>query len=254
MPTVVHHPFCKLGKHPAKRDKRNLLLADIIRDIKVPDHFSIDERYPGIKPQMWANDEIGDCVLAECANHYQHFKLVETGKIPRVTVDEVVKEYYIETGGVDSGLVLLDNIKHWRTLGMLLAGRLTYIDGFAQVTPTNKLQVQQTIFTKVGLKVGILLPLSAQAEFNAGRPWSKTAGSGTVKGSWGGHCVFVSGYDRNYVYCWTWGRIQAMTWAWFFKYCDEAYALFDNIDDSRSLTALIRVKALRDFLDKIEGE
>ena len=54
-----------------------------------------------------------------------------------------------------------------------------------------------------------------------------TSGPGSRKGSWGGHYVYVPGYTPPGPVCVTWGRKQQMTWAWFAKYCDEAYAVFD---------------------------
>jgi hypothetical protein len=44
-------------------------------------------------------------------------------------------------------------------------------------------------------------------------------------GSWGGHAVYLVAYDQNTLTCITWGQLKKMTWAWFDKYCSEAYAL-----------------------------
>ena len=44
-------------------------------------------------------------------------------------------------------------------------------------------------------------------------------------GSWGGHAVYVVGYDSETLTCITWGQLKKMTWAWFAQYCSEAYGL-----------------------------
>ena len=47
-------------------------------------------------------------------------------------------------------------------------------------------------------------------------------------GSWGGHCVPLSGYDANKIWCVTWGALQPMTWQFLSTYCDEAYVLLSQ--------------------------
>jgi hypothetical protein len=42
--------------------------------------------------------------------------------------------------------------------------------------------------------------------------------------------VYVPGYTTIGPVCVTWGRKQQMSWAFFDKYCDEAYAIFDAAD------------------------
>jgi hypothetical protein len=51
------------------------------------------------------------------------------------------------------------------------------------------------------------------------------AGSPDDPGSWGGHAVYLVAYDQDTLTCITWGQLKKMTWAWFEKYCSEAYAL-----------------------------
>ena len=44
----------------------------------------------------------------------------------------------------------------------------------------------------------------------------------------------------------TWGRKQQMSWVWFDKYCDEAYAIFDAKNSFRK--SMIEKKAITSFL------
>ncbi len=248
MPT--DHPVFRLGKLAAVEDKRNLKLASIVRKIAVPAAYSIDEKFPGIQLQMLDNDRYGNCVVCEEYNHLQHFKLIETGKVVPITAREVDAEYFLETGNQDIGLELLPNLKRERTVGVMMAGKIRKIDAFAQVNPKDANAVNAAIFANGGLKIGLRLPISAQAEINAGRPWTKTTGAGTIPGTWGGHSVYVQGYDAKYVTCITWGRVQQMARPWFSKYCDEAYVLFDHLDAVKT-RKLVDVKQVRAFLETL---
>jgi len=91
------------------------------------------------------------------------------------------------------------------------------------------------------------MPLSAQAQFQAGKPWDVVRGPGGAVNSWGGHYVHVPGYTTAGPVCVTWGRKQQMTWAFFAKYCDEAYAIIDAKDTAKLRKALDR-RALSAFL------
>jgi hypothetical protein len=82
--------------------------------------------------------------------------------------------------------------------------------------------------------VGVSLPKSAQAQIQTGQPWDVVSGTSAVPNSWGGHCVMMPGYNATGQVCVTWGRKQQMSWAFFDKYCDEAYAIVDYKDSAKS--------------------
>ena len=65
------------------------------------------------------------------------------------------------------------------------------------------------------------LPKSAQTQQDE---WTVTSGPDAKPGSWGGHCVNLVDYTSDGPTCVTWGRTMPMTWQFFDKYCDEAYA------------------------------
>jgi len=122
---------------------------------------------------------------------------------------------------------VLNSLKEWRKKGWKV-GRHTYkIRAFAELDFENHEEVRQAIFADIGIGLGVQLPNSAKMQIQTGQPWDVTTGSGSAKGSWGGHYVFVPGYTRIGPVCVTWGRKQPMTWAWLDKYCDEAYTIFD---------------------------
>lgn len=216
----------KLGKQPAKKDKRNFLLSDIIkidRRYKLPEQYDIDKDYlkKNIPNPMYANDRYGCCVITEQAHHTRRFECVEQKKVINFTDNDIIREYLRQSGGVDSGLYLLDSLNEWRQHGL----KSYTIKAFAQLQLRDNELVKQAIFNKLGLKIGLLLPITAQKEFENGQVWSKTSGK---INSWGGHCVYLYGYNSKGPFCVTWGKVQGMTWAFYNKYCDEAYTVIDS--------------------------
>jgi hypothetical protein len=226
---IQAHKVFKLGKSAAKRDQRNLKLAAVLRKAApaLPKSYDFDTKHPGIPTPMFGNDEYGDCVIAGRAHQTLRFEVIEQDSVLMITDAAVLKEYKKETGGPDTGLVVLDSIKLWRKNGWKVGTHTYKIKAFAEVDLNDRTQIKRAIFADVGVGLGLQLPKSAQAQIQAGQPWALTSGPGAKKGSWGGHYVFVPGYTPQGPVCVTWGRKQQMTWSWFDKYTDEAYAIFD---------------------------
>ena len=226
---IQAHKVFKLGKAPAKRDSRNLMFASLLRATSpsLPPAYDFDVAHPGIPTPMFGNDRLGDCVIAGRAHQTLRFEDIEQGSVLMISESDVTKEYFKETGGPDTGLVVLDSVKLWRKRGWRAGGHTYKIQAFAEVDFSKHDQVRQAIFADVGVGLGVELPNAAKGQTNAGVTWDVTSGPDSAKGSWGGHYVYVSGYTPEGPVCVTWGRKQRMTWAWLDKYCDEAYAIFD---------------------------
>lgn len=243
------HPFFKLGKKKPKTDKRTLKFSSIVRAmLAVPVAYSVDQKYPGIKETMDGNDQEGDCVMAARAKFTRRAKFAETGTQILISVKEILKEYFLETGGPDSGLVILDSLKLWRSKGWIAGGKRLFLKAFA-VLDRSPAQFKQTIFADLGCIVGVSLPAIAQREMNAGRGWSITTGPGSQPGSWGGHCIYAVGYDQAGITFCTWGLYQHATWAWVAKYCDEAYMVVDRVDTTK-VKKLLHMDKLNEALEK----
>ncbi|MFL6255792.1 MAG: hypothetical protein ACJ74T_12335 [Pyrinomonadaceae bacterium] len=245
---IHSHKIYKLGKAPAKADVRNLKFASILKAApKVPNEFDFDLTHKGIPLPMFANDNLGCCVISGRAHQTLRFEDIEQGAVITITDQEIRDEYFKETGGADDGLIVLDSLKEWRSDGWTAAGQLLKIKAFAQLNPTNHSQIKQAIFLDVGIGLGIGLPLTAQAQFQAGKPWDFVGGPDSAFNSWGGHYVFVPGYTKVGPVCVTWGQKHQMTWAFVNKYCDEAYAIFDALNTAKLKKAL-DVKEINSFL------
>ncbi len=111
------HGFFKLGKAPAKKDRRNFKMAALLKVIpKVPSEWDFDtanHKYRVPLP-MFGNDVYGDCVIAGRAHQTLRFEAAEQKKAISLTEKNVLREYWKEEGGTgpeyDRGLVVLDRL------------------------------------------------------------------------------------------------------------------------------------------------
>ena len=250
---IQAHRIFKLGKAPARKDKRNLKFATLLRLTApaLPSSYDFDISHPGIPTPMFGNDTYGDCVIAGRAHQTLRFEDIEQGSVLMITDKEVLKEYFKETGGSDTGLVVLNSLKEWRQNGWKVGKHAYQIQAFAEVDFTNHQEVRQAVFADVGVGLGVQLPNSAKAQIQTGQPWDLTTGPDSAPGSWGGHYVYVPGYTTSGPVCVTWGRKQQITWAWLDKYCDEAYAIFDAKNRfKKTMIDKAKVTAFLKSLDK----
>jgi hypothetical protein len=245
---IQSHPIFKLGKAKVKHDKRNLLFTSVLKATpKLPAEYDFDLTHTGIPMPMFGNDVHGDCVIAGRAHQTLRFEDIEQSSVLMIKDSEVLKEYFKETGGPDSGLVVLDSLNEWRQQGWKAAGKKYFIKAFTQLALKDHTQIKTAIYLDVGVGLGLSLPLSAQEQVQTGKPWDVVGGPNGAPGSWGGHYVFVPGYTKLGPVCVTWGKKQQMTWKFFDKYCDEAYAIFDSVDTAKKKKA-IDAKKLNAFL------
>ena len=112
------HKVFKLGKAAAKKDGRNLMFAAVLKAApKLPVAYDFDLQHPGIPTPMFANDSYGDCVIAGRAHQTLRFERIEQGSDLMISDKDVMREYLNETGGPDTGLIVLDSFKLWRSKG-----------------------------------------------------------------------------------------------------------------------------------------
>ena len=229
------------GCLPAKRDPRNFRIASLLLvPPTVPEEYDFDIQHNGIPTPMFANDKHGCCVISGRAHQTLRFEDAEQNAIITIADTDVLTEWYLENGNTEDGLYILDSLKRWRSVGWPVAGTVYKIQAFAEVTPTNHDEVRSTIYSDVGIMIGVSMPDTWRDEFIAGKPWADTRLPANPEN---GHCVYVSGYTRAGPVCVTWSRKQQMTWEWFDKYCTEAYAIIDA-RDSMSINQTVLKAAL----------
>jgi len=246
------HPLFKFGRKKARRDKRNLMFAKLLKaPLKLPAKYDFDVKHKGIPTPMFLNDTYGDCVIAGRAHQTLRFELMEQGSKITIRDSDVLREYDKETGGVDSGLVVLDSLVLWRKNGWPIGSgkkKRTYrIKAFSELSPLQHAQVKQAIYLDVGVGIGLSLTDAAEGQTQTGQVWDLVPGPGGKPRSRNGHYVYVSGYNQVGPVCVTWGRKQQMTWRFFDACCDEAYAIIDDMNTAKNKKALDGEK-IRAFL------
>lgn len=215
-----------LGKLPAKYDERTLRLENYLPETALlpplPPQFSWNKKIS--KWTMMANDKYGDCVVAGAGHTVQRWTSNAGHEV--ILPDKTIVDTYLKlTGGVDSGLYLLDFLRYWRKNGL---GTTAPIGAFVAVSPKNITLMRYACYLFGSVYIGAALPLSAKTQIDHGLAWDVPPG-GPIDdgepGSWGGHCM-ASGYYAQWGYSLdTWGQQQQCTKNWMGQYCDEAYAI-----------------------------
>ena len=207
----------KYGKLPARRPEGLKDLPEYLNSPLPPAPEAV--KVPGVKDwQMLGNDQYGDCTFAGIS-HAQDaltWDLAMHEALHHATDAEVVAAYLSYTGGQDVGADEASLLHYWRT-NKLFAGT-----DFGYAPTTLSLDtVKQTIHSFGLAYIGIQCPQSAQEQFQAGQPWSVVQGSPIE----GGHCIILVGYDPQFVYAVTWGKVVAIEPDFLTTYMDECWAI-----------------------------
>jgi hypothetical protein len=221
---MTDHSQMRLGRRAIKRDSRTLCLARYLAP-EFPPAPRAKAWSPAVK-QPWGmllNDQLGDCTIAAALHLDMAWTANAGGSFTPTDADaldayESIDGYVPGNPSTDQGGIELDVLNAWKSAG--IAGRK--ILAFVAVNPKSHKEVEQAIALFGGLYIGVTLPVSAQTQqtwWNAGN---------NDGGVWGGHAVPVLDYDDEYLTCVTWGALKKMTWSFFYRYCDEAYAVIST--------------------------
>lgn len=256
----------KFGKLPPKIDSRTIRLSSIIREELLPelpptwDCHEIRDTEGNILFTIQDNfvfrnagkDALGNCVKAARAHQTLVFEGFEQGKQIEITDQEVVDEYFEETGGRDSGLILLLSLNDWRNNGWLVGGKIYTIYAFASVDWKNHDEARHCIHLLGGVNFGMKVYQKDVDQFNADEPWHLTGDDGDLRGR---HGVYLHNYIANQggITCTTWGRQQPMTWDFWDNRIDEAYGIVDNRNAWQGDDSALDVQKLDAYLNKITG-
>jgi hypothetical protein len=215
--------YRKLGRKAVLHDSRTLKLASYLGPTLPLPPISVDWTKGLTDWGMMLNDQLGCCTICGCAHAIQTWS---TNVGTEITVpDSEILSLYKQWNGynpadpsTDQGGIELNVLNNWKKNNFVGHQLLA----FTSVNMTNIEEVQQAIHLFGGLYIGVALPISAQNQ----DIWSVVKDKRTsIPNSWGGHCVYVCGYDKDYLTCITWGKIQRMKYNFWLKYVDEAYAL-----------------------------
>jgi hypothetical protein len=213
----------RFGKNPPKIDYRNLQFGTYLKDDLPPPlpEVNLTKRVCanlGHKPEylfpLFSNDILGNCTVAGAAHGVTVYHgMVSQKHIP--ALQSVIRIYNHLTGGIDSGLYMLDVIKYWRSTGI----EDSKIYAYASVNKINHTHVKQAVSIFGGLFCGFQCQEKVLDEFRDKKPWQPG------KKINAGHAVYVTGYNDDGVEVLTWGTTQLGTWEWWDEHVDESFAL-----------------------------
>jgi hypothetical protein len=166
-----------------------------------------------------ANSGLNDCSVAAAGDLNLAWN-AELGH-PQQTISTGIatSTYFSLTGGANSGLNDSQLLSYWQRQGV---GN-TQIAAYGAINSQSIQTVKQAIRLFGGLYVTVGISSTTIAEWNAHQPFSIPAGqSPTVSTA---HVMTAVGYDANYVYGVSWGRLVKMTWGWWTAYAENAWAI-----------------------------
>ncbi len=202
---------------------------------------------PGARFGLFQNDLLGSCVDAAIAN-LASVQAAAEGR-PGFAFDEpdVLGDYFDQTGGRDTGLVLGAALARVQERGFPSkdgAPGPWKVDAWATVDPQNVDEVCGAAAMFRGLVCGLKLPRSILSQpVVPDEPWRVADGPDGEPDSLGGHCVLFVAYSPMGPLFVTWGRLQRASWPWWLTYCSEAIAVLDDARAEVAGTDLDRLRA-----------
>jgi len=235
----------KLGKLPARKDSVTFKLKNYLASPRLSTTPPESVLRPDFYPEAWemlGNDNYGDCVWAG-AGHETMLWNNEAKKTVSFTDANVLNAYSAVTGfnpndpNSDQGTDMQQAASYRFKTGLIdKDGNRHKVAAYLALDVADVEQLKRAVYLFSAVGIGIEFPDSAMDQFNAGKPWTVKSGSNVE----GGHYVPVVGYDKNYVYVVTWGKVQKMTWGFFKKYNDESivYLSDDMLTEGQSIIGL----------------
>ena len=236
----------KYGRLPAKRP---IGLRDLVQYLTDPlPAGPASVAAPDFNWGILGNDQYGDCTFAGAVHLREAVAAREGVSENWPTADQVVEAYKAYTGCVepgdehDSGANEADLLGVWLTDGLIDGNKIL---GYAPVDHRDHEELKSVVALFGGSYLGVAVPAPAQEQFGAGEPWDLTGTEEDYEIE-GGHCVPGVGYDSDYLYVVTWGKVQPVTWRWIAAYMEEAWAVLltedkVNVDQLQKDLGLLHV-------------
>lgn len=237
----------KAGKLPYVHDERTFHLADYLSQepsLKIPKEINWAKKIPSGKWSSFGNLKINNCTCA-AAGHLMIAWTANIGRLSKPTTKSIIEAYTDITGfnpatdGIGKPVEAIKALKYWRKQGI---GERKII-AFAKLKFKNREELKEAIYLYGGCYVGLNLPKSAEKQYNELKKWtvprSGTKGVGEP-GSWLGHALLITGYNKNELNAITWGKEIIMSIDFWEAYVDESYAIFseDFIRDNQTPTKI----------------
>jgi hypothetical protein len=222
----------KLGRY-RKIENNTIPKLEVLNTTLTPPPSAVD--YTTGMPAdlgMMLNDRLGDCTCAAFYHAIQVWTFHTQNHVvtyPDIDVEllyEKADGYVPNNPNTDQG----GNEQHVLTYllqnGAPIVGHSSHkIAAFVQLNVKNSLHIKSAINDCGVAYIGFTVP----SYLMQGEPpaiWDINPNwDGQIEG---GHAVILAGYSPQGLKVISWGRVYTMTWAFFDKYVDEAYAIADS--------------------------
>ena len=221
----------KLGRN--KRSFGNVPHMNMImsnrKDTAVPE--TVDWSHNIQDFTMMLNSTLGDCTCAAIFHAIQIWTANTT--IEETEPDQCVLKLYENACGYDPENRFSDQggdcqkvLAYCVNIGVPFPNdSVDKFLGFIEIDQKNIEHVKIAINEFGGVYLGIDVPVSIyDINYNPKSIWA-VEGNSNIEG---GHCIFAIGYDAETITIISWGQKYKMTWEFFSKYCEEAYAIISQ--------------------------
>jgi len=164
------------------------------------------------------NSKYGDCGVAGLQHQFMA-DAADTKLTEKFPTEQQCVDYYLHyTGGKDSGVVLSDYLAYVRQHGYYGHKVTAYAPVAVRDVPT----LQFAVWAYDAAYTGITVTEQMETDFADGQPWTLESLDSPAAG---GHCVPIVGYDSQYLYVVTWGKVQPIAYSAWHYMADEAWAV-----------------------------
>jgi hypothetical protein len=226
----------KLGRLARTHDKRIPMLRDLLKGAALPTPPPQVDYTVGMPSNLgiMKNDTLGDCTCAAYYHALQVWSYNAAHKIDTEPDVDVVDLYEQACGynpnqpgegpGGNEQHVLTYLLNKGAPYGPN-GGQRHKLAAFVEVDVTNIPAVKNTIQDCGVCYIGFNVPQYMMPASGPLPVWDvNPKGDNTIIG---GHAVVLAGYTATGARVLSWGQYYTMTWAFFEKFVDEAYALAD---------------------------
>jgi hypothetical protein len=255
----------KLGRLPRSHDQRIPMLHTLLAGKALEPVVPAVDYTKGMPANlgMMKNDTLGDCT---CAAYYHAIQVwsfnalknIETE--PDVDVEDLYEQacgYKPSQGGEGPGgneqHVLTYILKKGAPFGTNGQQRHKMV-AFVEVDVKNTDNIKRSIYDCGVAYIGFNVPRYIVPQ-NAEPPAVWDVHPNADNTIVGGHAVVLAGYDANGARVISWGQYYTMTWAFFAKFVDEAYAIADPtwINARNQTPGGLSVQQLEQAMQEIKG-
>lgn len=164
------------------------------------------------------NDRYGDCGPAGIKHYFQCDALIAGEAEGFPLAADVIQYYLTYTGGQDTGVELAAFLSYVRQKEFF--GHT--VSAYAPVAVHDIPTLQFAIWAYGGAYAGIRVTDAMMRAFGNGQPWEMDQVYSRVDG---GHCIPLVGYDGQYLYAVTWGKVQPVAYSAWHYICTEAWGV-----------------------------